>query len=454
MFENLTDRLSRTLKNLRGQGRLSEDNIRDSLREVRMALLEADVALPVVKEFIERVREKALGQEVVGSLSPGQALIKVVNDELVAIMGDSHDGIDLRHKPPVVVLLAGLQGAGKTTTVAKLARRIAENEKKSVMVASADIYRPAAIEQLKTLAAEVGVDFHPSSSEQQPVSIAREAVDAARKASSDVLILDTAGRLHIDAQMMSEIRAIHDAVEPVETLFVVDSMTGQDAANTAKAFGDALPLTGVVLTKTDGDARGGAALSVRYITGKPIKFIGSGEKTDALEAFHPDRIASRILGMGDILSLVEQAQEKVDHEKAEKLARKVKKGKGFDLEDLRDQFAQMEKMGGLGSMLDKLPGMGAGAAQALQNPGQAKQMKRMVAIIDSMTPQERRRPELINGSRKRRVAQGSGTQIQDVNRLLKQHKQMQRMMKKMGSKGGMANMMRGMKGRLPPGFPM
>ncbi len=454
MFENLTDRLSRTLKNLRGQGRLSEDNIRDSLREVRMALLEADVALPVVKEFIERVREKALGQEVVGSLSPGQALIKVVNDELVAIMGDSHDGIDLRHKPPVVVLLAGLQGAGKTTTVAKLARRIAENEKKSVMVASADIYRPAAIEQLKTLAAEVGVDFHPSSSEQQPVSIAREAVDAARKASSDVLILDTAGRLHIDAQMMSEIRAIHDAVEPVETLFVVDSMTGQDAANTAKAFGDALPLTGVVLTKTDGDARGGASLSVRYINGKPIKFIGSGEKTDALEAFHPDRIASRILGMGDILSLVEQAQEKVDHEKAEKLARKVKKGKGFDLEDLRDQFAQMEKMGGLGSMLDKLPGMGAGAAQALQNPGQAKQMKRMVAIIDSMTPQERRRPELINGSRKRRVAQGSGTQIQDVNRLLKQHKQMQRMMKKMGSKGGMANMMRGMKGRLPPGFPM
>ncbi len=454
MFENLTDRLSRTLKNLRGQGRLSEDNIRDSLREVRMALLEADVALPVVKEFIERVREKALGQEVVGSLSPGQALIKVVNDELVAIMGDSHDGIDLRHKPPVVVLLAGLQGAGKTTTVAKLARRIAENEKKSVMIASADIYRPAAIEQLKTLAAEVGVDFHPSSSEQQPVSIAREAVVAARKASSDVLILDTAGRLHIDAQMMSEIRAIHDAVEPVETLFVVDSMTGQDAANTAKAFGDALPLTGVVLTKTDGDARGGAALSVRYITGKPIKFIGSGEKTDALEAFHPDRIASRILGMGDILSLVEQAQEKVDHEKAEKLARKVKKGKGFDLEDLRDQFAQMEKMGGLGSMLDKLPGMGAGAAQALQNPGQAKQMKRMVAIIDSMTPQERRRPELINGSRKRRVAQGSGTQIQDVNRLLKQHKQMQRMMKKMGSKGGMANMMRGMKGRLPPGFPM
>ena len=454
MFESLTDRLSRTLKNLRGQGRLTEDNIRDSLREVRMALLEADVALPVVKEFIERVREKALGQDVVGSLSPGQALIKVVNDELVAIMGEQHDGIDLQRKPPIVVLMAGLQGAGKTTTVAKLARRLRETEKKSVMVASADVYRPAAIDQLETLAREVEVDFHPSDTTQKPVAIARAAVDAARKSGSDVLILDSAGRLAIDEQMMDEIRAIHEAVEPAETLFVVDSMTGQDAANTAKAFGDALPLTGVVLTKTDGDARGGAALSVRHITGKPIKFIGSGEKTDALEAFHPDRIASRILGMGDILSLVEQAQEKVDQEKAEKLARKVKKGRGFDLEDLRDQFTQMENMGGLGNLIDKLPGMGAGMAQAMQNPAHTKQMKRMVAIIDSMTPQERRRPELINGSRKRRVAQGSGTQIQDVNRLLKQHKQMQRMMKKMGSKGGMANMMRGLKGNLPPGFPM
>ena len=454
MFENLTDRLSRTLKSLRGQGRLSEDNIRDSLREVRMALLEADVALPVVKEFIERVREKALGQEVIGSLSPGQALIRVVNDELVAIMGEQHDGIDLQRKPPIVVLMAGLQGAGKTTTAAKLARRLREKDKKSVMVASADIYRPAAIDQLETLAREVGVDFHPSDGSQQPVAIARAALDAAKKSGSEVLILDSAGRLHVDQQMMDEIRAIHDAVEPAETLFVVDSMTGQDAANTAKAFGDALPLSGVVLTKTDGDARGGAALSVRHITGKPIKFIGSGEKTDALEAFHPDRIASRILGMGDILSLVEQAQEKVDQDKAEKLARKVKRGKGFDLEDLRDQFMQMENMGGLGSLIDKLPGMGAGVAQAMQNPAHAKQMKRMVAIIDSMTPQERRRPEVINGSRKRRVAQGSGTQIQDVNRLLKQHKQMQRMMKKMGKKGGMANMMRGMKGNLPPGFPM
>jgi signal recognition particle subunit SRP54 len=451
MFENLTDRLSKTLQNLRGQGRLTEDNIRDSLREVRMALLEADVALPVVKEFIEAVRVKALGQDVITSLSPGQALIKVVNDELVSIMGESQSVIDLNHKPPVVVLMAGLQGAGKTTTAAKLARRLREAEKKTVMVASADVYRPAAIEQLKTLAAEVGAEFHPSSNEQQPVAIARDAVSAATRASVDVLILDTAGRLAIDEQMMDEIRAIHDAVDPAETLFVVDSMTGQDAANTAKAFNDALPLSGVVLTKIDGDARGGAALSVRHITGKPIKFIGSGEKTDALEAFHPDRIASRILGMGDILSLVEQAHEKVDHEKAERLARKVKKGRGFDLEDLRDQFTQMEKMGGLGNLIDKLPGMGAGVTQAMQNPQHGKQMKRMVAIIDSMTPMERRRPEVINGSRKRRVAQGSGTQIQDVNRLLKQHKQMQRMMKKMGSKGGMANMMRGMKGRLPPG---
>ncbi|MFT5397590.1 MAG: signal recognition particle subunit SRP54 [Gammaproteobacteria bacterium] len=452
MFENLTDRLSRTLKNLRGQGRLSPENIKDSLREVRMALLEADVALPVVKAFIEQVGEKAQGQEVLTSLSPGQALIKVVNDELVTIMGESHDGLDLSTRPPAVVLMAGLQGAGKTTTVAKLARRLIEVEKKSVMVASADIYRPAAIDQLQTLAAEVKADFFPSDNSQKPVDISLAALNAARKSGADVLILDTAGRLHIDERMMAEIQAIHRAVEPVETLFVVDSMTGQDAANTAKAFDEALPLTGVVLTKVDGDARGGAALSVRHITGKPIKFIGSGEKTDALEAFHPDRIASRILGMGDILSLVEQAQDKVDLDKAEKLARKVKKGKGFDLEDLRDQFTQMEKMGGLGNLVDKLPGMGGGVSQAMQNPAHTKQMKRMVAIIDSMTPIERRKPEVINGSRKRRVAQGSGTEIQDVNRLLKQHKQMQKMMKKMGSKGGMANMMRGMKSKLPPGM--
>ena len=452
MFESLTERLSKTLKDLRGQGRLTEDNIKDSLREVRMALLEADVALPVVKTFIDQVRSKAMGQEVIGSLSPGQALVKVVNDELVAIMGADESALDLRHRPPVVMLMAGLQGAGKTTTVAKLARRLIERDKKSVMVASADVYRPAAIEQLKTLAGEVQATFFPTSGDQKPVDIARQAVDAARKAGSDVLILDTAGRLHIDDEMMSEIKRVHAAIEPAETLFVVDSMTGQDAANTARAFDEALPLTGVILTKTDGDARGGAALSVRHITGKPIKFIGSGEKTDALEAFHPDRIASRILGMGDILSLVEQVQEKVDHQKAEKLARKVQKGRGFDLEDLRDQFKQMENMGGLASLADKLPGMG-GMAQAMQNPQHSKQMKRMVAIIDSMTPQERRKPELINGSRKRRVAQGSGTQIQDVNRLLKQHKQMQRMMKKMKGKGGMANMMRGLKGQMPPGMP-
>ncbi len=453
MFENLTDRLSNTLKSLRGQGRLSEENIQDSLREVRQALLEADVALPVVREFIDKVREKALGKEVIGSLSPGQALVKVVNDELVAVMGHQHDALDLNQKPPVTILMAGLQGAGKTTTVAKLARRLIEVDKKTVMVASADIYRPAAIDQLETLAHEVNAVFHPSDIKQKPVDIARAALQSARKQSADVLILDTAGRLAIDQQMMDEIKSLHDAVKPSETLFVVDSMTGQDAANTAKAFGEALPLTGVVLTKTDGDARGGAALSVRYITGKPIKYIGSGEKTDKLEAFHPDRMASRILGMGDILSLVEQAHEKVDQDKAKKLVQKVKKGKGFDLEDLRDQFVQMDKMGGLGSLIDKLPGMGSGMSQAMQNPAHTRQMKRMVAIIDSMTPQERRRPEIINGSRKRRVAGGSGTQIQDVNRLLKQHKQMQRMMKKMGSKGGMANMMRGLKGKMPPGMP-
>jgi signal recognition particle subunit SRP54 len=453
MFENLTDRLSSTLKNLRGQGRLSEDNIKDSLREVRMALLEADVALPVVRDFIERVRLEALGKDVIGSLSPGQALVKVVNDELVSVMGHQHEGIDLHSKPPVTILLAGLQGAGKTTTVAKLARRLIEVDKKNVVVASADIYRPAAIDQLQTLSNEVNATFYPSDTSQKPVEIARGALRAAQKNNADVLILDTAGRLHIDQQMMDEIKAIHDAIKPAETLFVVDSMTGQDAANTARVFGEALPLTGVILTKTDGDARGGAALSVRQITGKPIKYIGSGEKTDALEAFHPDRMASRILGMGDILSLVEQAHEKVDHEKAEKLAKKVKKGKGFDLEDLRDQFIQMENMGGLGSIIDKLPGMGAGVSQAMQDPAQARQMKRMVAIINSMTPKERRKPEVINGSRKRRVAGGSGTQIQDVNRLLKQHKQMQKMMKKMGAKGGMSNMMRGLKGKMPPGIP-
>ncbi len=453
MFENLSERLSRTIKSLRGQGRLTEDNIKDTLREIRMALLEADVALPVVRGFIDRVRDKAVGQEVLSSLSPGQALVKVVNDELVEVMGATHDGLDLKAKPPVVVLLAGLQGAGKTTTVAKLARRLIEQDKKRVMVVSADVYRPAAIDQLQTLATEVKADFFPSEGSQQPVAIVEAAISEAVRLGADVLLVDTAGRLHIDEQMMDEIQAIHRAVNPHETLFVVDSMTGQDAANTAKAFGDALPLTGVILTKTDGDARGGAALSVRQITGKPIKFIGSGEKTDALEAFHPERIASRILGMGDILSLVEEAQQKVDQDKAKKLVQKVRKGRGFDLEDLRDQFTQMEKMGGLGSLIDKLPGMGGNISQQLQNPEHVKQMKRMVAIIDSMTPRERRRPEIINGSRKRRVANGSGTQIQDVNRLLKQHKQMQKMMKKMGNKGAMRGLMQQMKGKMPPGMP-
>ncbi len=453
MFENLSERLSRTVKNLRGQGRLTEDNIKDTLREIRMALLEADVALPVVRGFIDQVREKALGTDVLNSLSPGQALVKIVNDELVEVMGSSADALNLNSKPPVVILMAGLQGAGKTTTVGKLARRLIEQDKKHVMVVSADVYRPAAIEQLKTLATEVKADFYPTDSSQKPVKIVQGALDAARKSNADVLLVDTAGRLHIDEQMMDEIKAIHQVAQPAETLFVVDSMTGQDAANTAKAFGDALPLTGVVLTKTDGDARGGAALSVRQITGKPIKFIGSGEKTDALEIFHPDRIASRILGMGDILSLVEEAHQKVDQEKAQKLVRKVRKGKGFDLDDLREQFAQMENMGGLSSLIDKLPGVGGNISQQLQNPEHMKQMKRMVAIIDSMTPQERRKPEIINGSRKRRVANGSGTQIQDVNRLLKQHKQMQKMMKKMGNKGAMRGMMQSMKGKMPPGMP-
>ena len=453
MFDNLSERLSRTVKNLRGQGRLTDDNIKDTLREIRMALLEADVALPVVREFIERVRTKAVGQEVLTSLSPGQALVKVVNDELVEVMGASHDGLDLKARPPVVVLMAGLQGAGKTTTVAKLARRLIEHDKKRVMVVSADVYRPAAIDQLKTLANEVKADFFASDSSQKPVDIVSTAKDEAVRQGADVLLVDTAGRLHVDEVMMQEIQAIHRAVAPQETLFVVDSMTGQDAANTAKAFGDALPLTGVVLTKTDGDARGGAALSVRQITGKPIKYIGSGEKTTALEAFHPDRIASRILGMGDILSLVEEAQQKVDQDKARKLVQKVRKGRGFDLEDLREQFAQMERMGGLGSLVDKLPGMGGNVSQQLQNPQHVKQMKRMVAIIDSMTPLERRKPEIINGSRKRRVANGSGTQIQDVNRLLKQHKQMQKMMKKMGNKGAMRGLMSQMKGKMPPGMP-
>jgi signal recognition particle subunit SRP54 len=450
MFDGLSERLGKTVRNLRGVGRLSEDNIKDTLREVRMALLEADVALPVVKAFTEHVRERALGEDVMKSLTPGQAFVKIVNDELVHLMGDANDSLDLKAAPPVVILMAGLQGSGKTTTTGKLARWLKQNQKKTVMVVSADVYRPAAIEQLKTVAEEVGAEFFPSSADQDPVRIATDALHEARVRHMDVLIVDTAGRLHIDEAMMAEIQQLNEAVKPVETLFVVDSMTGQDAANTAKVFNDALPLTGVILTKTDGDARGGAALSIRQITGKPIKFMGVGEKSSALEPFHPDRVASRILGMGDVVSLVEEAQRTIDHDKAHKLATKIKKGKGFDLEDFREQFQQLKKMGGMTSLLDKLPGM-PNLPKGAMNQVDDRQIARMEAIINSMTPKERRFPDIIKGSRKRRIATGSGTQVQDVNRLLKQFIQMQKMMKKMG-KGGMGKMLRNMKGQLPPGM--
>ncbi len=451
MFENLTDRLNRTLKTLKGQGRLTEENISQALRDVRMALLEADVALPVVKSFVDRVRERAVGQEVATSLTPGQALIKIVQAELVTLMGEASETLDLRAQPPAVILMAGLQGAGKTTSVAKLSRFLQQRESKKVMVASVDVYRPAAIEQLRILAEEVGAIFFPSDAAQQPRQIAEAALDQARRQFVDVLILDTAGRLHVDEGMMGEIKALHAATNPVETLFVVDSMTGQDAANTAKAFGDALPLTGVILTKADGDARGGAALSVRQITGKPIKFLGIGEKVDALEPFHPDRIASRILGMGDVLTLIEDVERKVDKKKADKLAKKVRKGKGFDLEDFRDQLQQMQGMGGIASMMEKLPGM-SNVPDKVKSQVNDRDFIRMEAMINSMTPKERRRPDLIKGSRKRRITQGSGTTVQDLNRLLKQFKQMQKMMKKM--KGGkMARMMQGMRGMPGGGMP-
>jgi signal recognition particle subunit SRP54 len=449
MFDNLTDRLSKTIKSLRGQGRLSEENIKDALRDVRMALLEADVALPVVKDFIERVRERAMGQEVTKSLSPGQVLVKVVNDELVHMMGEVNDALNLSVQPPAVILMAGLQGSGKTTSTAKLARMLKERHKKSVLVTSCDIYRPAAIKQLQTLAGEVEAEFFPSSTDQDPVRIASDAIDHARKQHLDVVIIDTAGRLHIDDEMMAEIRRVHAAAQPVETLFVVDSMTGQDAANTARTFNDVLPLTGVILTKTDGDARGGAALSIRAITGKPIKFLGVGEKTAALEPFHPDRIASRILGMGDVLSLVEEAEQKVDKEQVAKLAKKISRGKGFDMNDFRDQLEQMLNMGGLSGLMDKMPGMGNLPKNAMMDDSQVHRMK---AIINSMTAKERSFPAIIKGSRRRRIAAGSGTQVQDVNRLLKQHLQMQKMMKKM-SRGGMGKMLRGMKGMKGMGGP-
>ncbi len=440
MFSSLTERLSGAMAGLRGKGRLTEDSIRDALREVRVALLEADVALPVVKDFIAQVRMRALGQEVTRSLTPGQALVKIVNDELVRVMGERNESLDLNAPAPVVVMLAGLQGSGKTTTTAKLAKHLAEAHGKKVMVVSADVYRPAAIQQLETLAGQVGATFQPSDISQAPVAIAQDALAEAKRQFMDVLLVDTAGRLHVDAELMDEAKAIASAVNPHEILFVVDSMTGQDAANTARAFDEALALTGVVLTKTDGDARGGAALSVRQVTGKPIKFIGAGEKPDALQPFYPDRIASRILGMGDVLSLVEEAERTVDKEKAEKLAKKIRRGAGFSLEDFKSQIEQMDQMGGVTGLMDKLPGMGQLPDQ-VKNKVNDSETRRMVAIINSMTLKERQFPDVIKGSRKRRIANGSGTSIQDVNKLLKQFGQMQKMMKKFG-KGGMGKMMK------------
>lgn len=449
MFESLSDRLNRSFQAVRGRGRLTEDNVQSTLREVRMALLEADVALPVVKDFVARIRERAVGSEVTTSVTPGQALVKIVNDELTELLGSSNSELNLRAKPPVVILMAGLQGSGKTTTTGKLAAHLKQTGKNSVLVVSTDVYRPAAIDQLEQVASDVGVDFQPSNSGQKPKKIAAEAREAARKGLYDVLIVDTAGRLGIDDAMMSEIRTLNDTVEPAETLFVVDAMTGQDAANTAKAFGDALPLSGVVLTKVDGDARGGAALSVRQITGRPIKFMGTGEKLDALEPFFPDRVASRILGMGDVVSLVEDAEQHVDKAKADKLAKKLKKGKSFDLDDMAEQLRQMQEMGGIDALMEKMPG-GAQMPKGMAGAADDKQVRRMLAMVSSMTPREKTYPDLIRASRKRRIAAGSGTEVQDVNRLLKQHQQMKKMMKKF-SKGGMNKAMRAMQGQMQQG---
>ena len=450
MFESLTSRVSRALSQIGGKRTLSEDNIAETLREVRLALLDADVALSVVQDLLGQVRQRALGAEVSASLSPGQTFLKIVNEVLVEVIGGASEGLNLNTQPPAIILLAGLQGAGKTTSAAKLGVWLKEKQKKRVMVVSADIYRPAAIEQLRTLADSASLEFFESSVDQAPAQIAKDALAAAKTQFMDVLIVDTAGRLAIDDAMMAEISSLQTQLNPIETLFVVDAMTGQDAANTAKQFGDTLPLTGVILTKADGDARGGAALSVRQITGRPIKFVGQGEGIDALELFHPDRIASRILGMGDVMSLIEEAEQKIDKKKATKLAKKIQKGRGFDLADFRDQIQQMNNMGGLSGMIDKLPGA-ANVAEAAKSRAGQQNFGQMEAMINSMTPKERSYPDLISGSRKRRIAMGSGTQIQDVNRLLKQHKQMQKMMKKLGRKGGMANMMRGMGGMLNPG---
>lgn len=445
MFENLTDRLIVAFKNIRGQGHLTEENMQNALREIRLSLLEADVALPVVKQFIEQIKEKALGQNVTANLKPEQALVKLVNDELVNVMGGERAEFNFNTQPPAVCLMAGLQGSGKTTNTAKLARYLKEQDKKKVMVVSTDIYRPAAIEQLKRLAESIEVEFFPSRPEDDPIKIAKQALDSAKKNFMDVLLVDTAGRLHVDQAMMDEIKALHKVLQPIETLFVVDSMTGQDAANTAKAFHEALPLTGVILTKTDGDARGGAALSVKQITGQPIKYMSFGEKLESFEPFYPERIASRILGMGDILSLIEEVERKTDKKTSEKLAKKIKKGNGFDLDDFKQQLLQMSSLGGVSSLMAKLPGMGK-LPQGAQNEMNDKFIAKTIAIINSMTFKERRIPKIIAGSRKRRIALGSGTQIQDVNRLLKQFMQMQKMMQKMSKPGGMKQMMRGMNG--------
>ena len=450
MLDNLTQRLLSVIKTLRGQSRLTEANIQDALREVRVALLEADVALPVVKDFIAQVKEQALGHEVINSLTPGQALVGIVHKRLTALMGEQAVGLDLATTPPAIILMAGLQGSGKTTSAGKLAKLLKEQQKKKVLLVSCDIYRPAAIEQLRLLSQQIGVDFFASDNAQQPVAIAQAALAFAKTHYHDVLIVDTAGRLAIDEAMMAEIKAVHAAIAPIETLFTVDAMQGQDAVNVAKAFSEALPLTGVILTKLDGDSRGGAALSVRHVTGKPIKFAGVGEKLTGLEAFHPDRMASRILGMGDVLSLIEDVQKNVDVAEAEKFAKKFKSGKGFDLEDFKQQIVQMKKMGGVSALMDKLPGELAQAAKGAQGSPQMDDtaMRRIEGIINSMTTKERTYPDLIKASRKRRIATGSGVSVQEVNRLLKQFEQTQKMMKMM-AKGGMQKMMRGLKGRIP-----
>ncbi|MEZ5616823.1 MAG: signal recognition particle protein [Rhodocyclaceae bacterium] len=448
MLDNLTQRLSRAVKTLRGQARLTEDNIAEALREVRMALLEADVALPVVRDIVARIKEKAVGQDVIGSLTPGQALVGVVHRELAELMGGAHSGLNLAVQPPAVILMAGLQGAGKTTTTGKLGKFLKERMRKKVIAASADVYRPAAIQQLKLVTEQAGIDFFPTHTNDKPAAIASAVLDFARKHYYDIVLFDTAGRLAIDAAMMREVTELHEALQPVETLFVVDAMLGQDAVNTARAFNEALPLTGIILTKLDGDARGGAALSVRHVTGKPLKFAGVGEKLSGFEEFHPERMASRILGMGDVLGLIEEAQRGVDQDKAKAFAQKLKTGKGFDLNDFKEQIGQMRKMGGLSGLIDKLPAQFAQAAQQAGTKVEDKAIRRLEGIINSMTRQEREKPELIKASRKRRIATGAGVQVQEVNRLLNQFEQTQKMMKQF-SKGGLQKMMRGMKGMLP-----